>query len=103
MKVEINGDLITSGFHHVSKAGLRLYVNCRDKTTYLNASSRESDKVTFWFMDDNHTDEYSEIVFHFETAHERELLKDTQGFDCQCKDQFEFLFVKFDDLKEREE
>lgn len=100
MRTEINGDLISSGFSFISKVGLHLFINCKDRLANLNSYyCREDDKVTFWFYKG---DEESNIVFHCETDLERELLEDTQRFDCQCKDQFEFLFVKFDDLKDRD-
>ena len=101
MKVEINGDLITSGFHHVSKVGIHLFVNCKDRYAHLNSYCQDDDRVTFWFNDERelYSESEGEIIFHCETEHEKELLADTQRFMAPCKDQWEFLFVKFEDVK----
>lgn len=104
MKTEIVGNLIRSGFSFISKTGLHLFINCKDRKVNLNSTCHDDGKVTFWFNDDRelYPETQGEITFHCETELERELLKDTQRFDCQCKDRFEFLFVKFNDLMELE-
>ncbi len=97
MRIEINGNLIGSGFSYVSRAGIHLFVNCKDRYAHLNSYCKESDKVTFWF--DKDVDEEGEIIFHCETEEEKQLLADTQRFMATCKEQWEFLFVKFEDVK----
>jgi hypothetical protein len=97
MRIELHGSLINDGFSHISKAGIHLFVNCKERYTDLNSYCQEDDRVTFWFH--KYLDEEGEIIFHCETEEEKQMLADTQMFMATCKEQWEFLFVKFEDLK----